>query len=347
MRKKIILCLISTFGLWGASHAQVTSGSGGSIGANSPTSNINVGIKYNQPKVDLDVKDSLRVTSTGGGNHITITSPGAFHIIRTTNNMAFVLDNNAKLDFNLGGTIRTTMLSNGNVGIGNTAPTQRLDVAGNTVVSGYSLIGTTTMANTFSKMQIHNGALLLSGTNSGGGPMVNFTDNASSSAYPNGRYGIEYIPNSGLNFWIPWNPSPGSSGNYVMFLKDDRKVAIGIDPTHTTGSMPTSMPNGYKLFVKDGILTEHLKVAIYGTTDWADYVFADEYKLMPLNEVEQFVAEHKHLPNFPSAQAIVDGGGIEVEKVMAKQMEKIEELTLYIIEQNKRIERLEAMIQGK
>ncbi len=74
-------------------------------------------------------------------------------------------------------------------------------------------------------------------------------------------------------------------------------------------------------------------------SDWADYVFAPDYKLMPLEDVEQFTKENKHLPNVPSADDMVKEG-LDVTKTSAKLMEKIEELTLYVIEMNKEIKAL-------
>lgn len=123
----------------------------------------------------------------------------------------------------------------------------------------------------------------------------------------------------------------GYSGE-LMRINRDGKVRIG------SGANDLKTPAGYKLFVEDGILTEKVKVAVKTTADWADYVFAEDYKLMPLTEVEQFTKENKHLPNVPSAEQMVQGG-LDVAKMDAKLMEKVEELTLYLIEQNKENEK--------
>lgn len=101
----------------------------------------------------------------------------------------------------------------------------------------------------------------------------------------------------------------------------------------------SSFPAGYKLFVDDGILTERLRVAVNGSANWADYVFADDYQLMPLEQVEEFINNNNHLPNVPSAEQMVDSG-IDVATVDAKLMEKIEELTLYMIEMKKEMKKL-------
>lgn len=89
--------------------------------------------------------------------------------------------------------------------------------------------------------------------------------------------------------------------------------------------------------VEGGILTEKVKVALRSTANWADYVFANDYKLQPLKEVETFINENKHLPGVSSADELVKNG-LDLADMQAKQMEKIEELTLYAIEQNKQIE---------
>lgn len=121
---------------------------------------------------------------------------------------------------------------------------------------------------------------------------------------------------------------------------DGGRVVIG-DISNGTSN---GIVKGYKLYVQTGILTEKVKVAMKSSTHWADYVFADDYKLKPLNEIETFVKTNKHLPNVPSADELVKNGGIDVNEMFAKQMEKIEELTLYIIEQNKQMETLKTRI---
>lgn len=96
---------------------------------------------------------------------------------------------------------------------------------------------------------------------------------------------------------------------------------------------------GYRLLVKGGMITEKIKVAVAGTADWADYVFEPSYKLLSLDKVESFVKENKHLPNVPSAEEM-SKNGLDVMQTSAKLMEKIEELTLYMIEMNKEIKAL-------
>ena len=79
------------------------------------------------------------------------------------------------------------------------------------------------------------------------------------------------------------------------------------------------------------------------TNIFPDYVFEGDYSLMSLEHLETFIEEHKRLPNIPSAKEIIENG-LELGYMQVRQMEKIEELTLHIIAQHKRIEKLEDLI---
>lgn len=105
----------------------------------------------------------------------------------------------------------------------------------------------------------------------------------------------------------------------------------------TSVSTPTSTGN-YRLYVEGGILTEKVKVATRTTANWADYVFDDNYNLPSLKEVEAYIEKENHLPNIPSADEIACEG-LDLADMQAKQMAKIEELTLYAIEQDKKLEK--------
>lgn len=119
-------------------------------------------------------------------------------------------------------------------------------------------------------------------------------------------------------------------------------VTIGdVSPTLRAQGTATG---GYNLLVKGGILTEKIKVALAAPgTDWADYVFEPSYKakMLTLNEVEKYTLLHKHLPNVPSAEEMVKTG-LDVSTVSKMFMEKIEELTLYMIELDKEVKALKA-----
>jgi hypothetical protein len=102
-------------------------------------------------------------------------------------------------------------------------------------------------------------------------------------------------------------------------------------------------PNmGSHRFAVDGtILSTGVTVKLKGA--WPDYVFSKNYKLRTLPELENFIKDKGHLPEIPAAGE-VEKSGIDLAEMDAKLLQKIEELTLYIIEQNKKIEQLEGKI---
>ncbi len=135
-----------------------------------------------------------------------------------------------------------------------------------------------------------------------------------------------------------WNASSSLNfGSDMMFNVDGNSYFNGYVKI---GDYDAETPDGYKLYVSDGILAEKVKVSVKNTSDWADYVFADDYTLAELSEVEKFIEKEHHLPNIPSAEEMVKTG-LDVAKTDALLLQKIEELTLYIIELNKRVGALE------
>jgi opacity protein-like surface antigen len=122
---------------------------------------------------------------------------------------------------------------------------------------------------------------------------------------------------------------------------DNQGANLGLNVTGKVLIGNTTMPAGYKLYVEQGIITEKIKVALKTSANWADHVFAPGYKLQSLPEVELFIKQNKHLPDVPSAETLVKDGGVDITEMLAKQMAKIEELTLYMIDMNKRMAALE------
>ena len=102
-----------------------------------------------------------------------------------------------------------------------------------------------------------------------------------------------------------------------------------------------SMNTSYSLCVKGGILTD--KVKIMHSSDWPDYVFASGYLLMPLSDLKSFVKEYHHLPEVPTENDIMTEG-IEIGDMQGILLKKIEEMTLYILQQQEQIDKLEQRI---
>lgn len=116
-------------------------------------------------------------------------------------------------------------------------------------------------------------------------------------------------------------------GNTAMMIQD-HNGAVGI------GSNITSIPSSYRLAVDGRVICEALRVEMSGA--WPDYVFADDYQLMPIQDLEKHIKEKKHLPGIPSAKDMQTKGGQDVGEIQRQMLEKIEELTLYLIELEKK-----------
>ena len=122
----------------------------------------------------------------------------------------------------------------------------------------------------------------------------------------------------------------GSSGSYnrsMAYYPGTAQLGINCLPQ-----------NGYHLSVNGYIKSKEIVVEL---ANWADYVFDKNYPLKPLSEVENFIKENKHLPNIPSALDI-ESDGLKVGDIQKRMMEKIEELTLYVIELKKEIDLLKS-----
>ncbi|MNL04033.1 hypothetical protein D3C87_1245910 [compost metagenome] len=91
----------------------------------------------------------------------------------------------------------------------------------------------------------------------------------------------------------------------------------------------------YKLDVCGTIRAKEIRVDMLGG---CDFVFNDDYKLMDLNKLEEFVTRNKHLPQIASEKEMI-ANGLEMKEFQMKLLQKIEELTLYTIEQNKKLEK--------
>ena len=188
-----------------------------------------------------------------------------------------------------------------------------------------------------------------------------------------GKWGLQYVQSSstspiqqsGLNFWIPWNPSSGNfAGNNFLFLSDGGSngytqgyVGIGtgnprykldvagiLNSNEIIVSTSAMGPNPTINFKVDsmGVVTAR-EIMVNSSTIGADYVFDDEYNLLNIEELRDYLKVNKHLPNIPSASEM-QNSGLKVVSVEIKLLEKIEELTLYLLEQDKRIKCLEGKL---
>ncbi len=133
----------------------------------------------------------------------------------------------------------------------------------------------------------------------------------------------------------------GESGNSLKWrsswkddlfvLRGDGKIGIGT----------SDFTANHKLRVEGSIGAREIKVEASG---WSDFVFEKEYELRTLEEVEDYISENKHLPDVPSEKEVTENG-INLGDMNTKLLQKIEELTLYLIEQNKQNQAQQAKIE--
>ncbi len=148
------------------------------------------------------------------------------------------------------------------------------------------------------------------------------------------------------SYLLDVNGTINATGIYVNGapFSGSRWTLSGANINYTTGSVSigtTSTPAGYKLAVGGKVVAEEIVVKLQG--NWPDYVFGSDYKLLSLPELQQYILEHRHLPDVPSAHEVAESG-VEVGEMTAVLLKKIEELTLHIIDQQKKIEVLQAKL---
>jgi hypothetical protein len=136
----------------------------------------------------------------------------------------------------------------------------------------------------------------------------------------------DYVNNKGISNSFTANFN-GDGTNYF-----GGNIAIG-----------TRDPKGYRLAVNGS--AGFNKVVVKPTGYWPDYVFHANYRLQPLNELEQYIQQHQHLPEVPSAEE-AEKDGIDVGGNQAILLKKIEELTLYVIEQQKSQQKLDQRVNA-
>jgi hypothetical protein len=219
--------------------------------------------------------------------------PGAFIGLNWTTGITFHAGINSALNTEISAWDNEIMRIShaGNVGIGNNAPTAKLEITGGPIWTSNGWL---------KSIKLQSGAAIqLSATNA--------------------KFGFGATDNDGLFFFSSPTDDASQSASYIMSMRANGNVGIG------------TLNPGEKLSVNGNIKAREVQVT---TNGWSDFVFDKGYVLPTLAETEKHIKEKGHLPGIPSA-AEVEKNGIELGEMNKKLLQKIEELTLYLIEMKK------------
>jgi hypothetical protein len=228
--------------------------------------------------------------------------------------------------------------SDGNVGVGTSTPSEKLEVEGKirwgtnpdqtwgegvlSMASGwgtsfYPTIGSSGNSGNSSLIMLHN-------------PHIPWrTDNTASSAY-SGKSAVRMATNiEGTSWW-----DMGMGGDFFYLYKAGVGEFLRVTNEGSMGIGTTTPSPGYKLTVKGGVHAEEVKVDL--SVPGPDYVFEADYSLTSLEDTKVYIEQNKHLPGIPSSDEMQQNG-VNLLEMNMKLLEKVEELTLHLIEQNKQL----------
>lgn len=310
------------------------------LGTQNPQAMLHVS-KGNLNNQNLITGKFVATGSTGGSNIVTIgyhnnanlelNSGYATTGFRYGNYIDLNIENDNSVNTNFGAInfinsqkIQMSIQPNGNIGIGTSSPNQKLDILGNILAGGtHATEGINALSIRYSDGSLNNWGSLY---NSGATYM---------------SYGAK-VDNTNPNGWVS---STGTLGLHkIAIALDDSGIRflasaqqqIALNSPVVMNSVMNISPNG-NAALQGKFEAKEVKVTL---TPTADFVFAEDYALPKLEDIEKHIKEKKHLPEIASAK-VMEKEGVNVGEFQIKLLQKIEELTLYSIEQNKQIKKLQ------
>ena len=315
-----------------------------------------VGVGITNPQQMLHINGNAMISGAGNGllfAYSSTSSGGNFGIKYTGSGLNFFLPASGN------GTNTNNLLfikSDGNIGIGTGNPTTKLDVSGTAkatnivstssiqastlLVSGLTQSDSLTVTNKIQSnslkvteniqarlLQISSNVVFNGLAGSSSKVVTVSTDGMLSSADYSTFYDNLGNHTATQNINLSGNKIVGSStGTKGIYVSSSGNVRIGDGSMIPTNALEV---NG----------TVRSKEVVVETNNWSDFVFDTEYELMSLSETDRYIHENGHLPDIPSASEVRENG-IELGEMNALLLRKIEELTLYVIELEKEIQKI-------
>jgi hypothetical protein len=318
------------------------SGAAGSAELMRISGNGNVGIGTSTPTEKLEVNGTVKVNNIWAVSQVITKS--------------VVSPMNESISFSsLVGPIaveRVKITAGGYVGIGTGTPGYKLDVNGTTRTSSLILMGRAGQTGNLLELK-DNAGIRLSAFSSDGrlciqcGPSFATPETLLEIGKDDASNTTTLLRvHGGAKFNNDLDATPG--GITQVSINTNKRItnaALTVGGAvyvgtwkNTESALNAGYLERYMLWVEKGIVTED--VAYAPKADWSDYVFDNEYRLTPLGELDTYIKENKHLPGIKSA-AEVAKDGYSNHDFNKSILAKVEELTLYIIEQDKKILELE------
>jgi len=205
----------------------------------------------------------------------------------------------------------------GNVGIGTIIPTAKLEVAGNVKVNGNIYTDANHMMNSFCYKLNSNSGIKFGFYN-------DYWNSSSRKIY--------FMPQNAANTDWDWGKElviDGVDGSMMKSVTAIETKAFSVYQTSISKDVFRVMGDG-KVYATE--------VNVLLAANFPDYVFAKDYKLMNLSDLEQYINANKHLPGVPSAKEVANNGNsINLGEMQTVLLQKVEELTLYTIDQQKQM----------
>jgi hypothetical protein len=352
--------LLSTFSVFGQFQTYSVSGTNNTRHTNAGGVVVGATNYSIAPADKLEVFGNIRATFSTAGTGGILFGGGLLHVNHASNNLNIRLNTTDRF------TIQNTT---GNIGMGTTSPGQRLEVNGNILLRNSTglksiytwdatddnwRIGTNSTTGFTRAIATSQTQFLTYGSSGGQGFAVGVNGALSSfeilgnnhQAFFRGKVGlgpttpIAKLDISGLltdggihvgmnDSWIAYYDGKNYFRGTTVFAETNASHKVGIG---------TASPDE-KLTVKGKIHAEEVRVDL--SVPGPDYVFESEYNLMSLTELESYLKLNKHLPEVASAKEM-ETHGINIGEMNMLLLKKIEELTLYILQQETRIKSLEA-----